>query len=417
MATIHRRKDSQFWYCSFRVPILDRESGQQGWKQVQRNTRQIDEKKARRAADEIERATLAEFGSGDEKGQKMLALLREATEEAVKGRLSEPLARKCLIDLFKIANGVELSIFSVRTWFGEWKERKKRIVKPATFSLYRGALDSFLVWLGERADHRVEAISTQDVRRWRDELRDEGRTGKTVGQYQKAVSSAFRAAVAEGVLLRNPADGLEYLPKEDSTKREPFTVEELTALIEHADTEWRLAIRVGYYTGLRLRDVANLKWADVDLTGDQVIRIEPMKQARKKETKKRLEIPLHPALISSFTEYPSSDDSTAPVFPNLAGRETGGTRGLSWQFTQLMEKARVDPGVKRTRKEGEAGRKVSAKGFHSLRHTFVSALANTGVSQELRQELSGHDDADSHRIYTHHDRERLKGALGQIPEV
>lgn len=307
MATIHRRKDSQFWYCSFRVPVLDPDSGEQGWRQFQRSTRQTDEKKARRAADEIERATLAEFGSGDEKGQKMLALLREATEEAVRGRLSEPFARRCLIDLFKIANGAELSVYTVRTWFAEWKERKKRVVKPASFALYRGSLDSFLAWLGERADHRIEAIATQDVRRWRDQLKDEGRTGKTVGQYQKAVSSAFRAAVGEGILLRNPAEGLEYLPKEDSTKREPFSAEELKALLQHAGCEWSLAIRVGYYTGLRLRDVANLKWVDVDLAGDQVIRVEPMKQARKKETKKQLEIPLHPALLSAFTEYPSVD--------------------------------------------------------------------------------------------------------------
>lgn len=417
MATVHRRRDSQFWYCSFRVPVLDPETGEQGWKQVQRNTRQTDEKKARRAADEIERAALAEFGSGDEKGQKMLALLREATEEAVRGRLSEPFARRCLIDLFRIANGAELSVYTVRTWFVEWKERKKRVVKPASFALYRGALDSFLAWLGERADHRVEAIATQDVRRWRDRLKDEGRTGKTVGQYQKAVSSAFRAAVREGILLRNPAEGLEYLPKEDSTRREPFAPEELRALLRHADREWGLAIRIGYYTGLRLRDVANLKRADVDLAGDQVIRVEPLKQARKKETKKRLEIPLHPALLAAFKAYRSSDELAEPIFPGLVGRETGGKGGLSWQFTQLMEKAGVDPGVKRTRSEGEAGRKVSAKGFHSLRHTFVSALANTGVSQELRQELSGHDDADSHRIYTHHDRERLKGAIDLMEEV
>jgi len=417
MATIHRRKDSQFWYCSFRVPVLDPETGEQGWKQVQRNTRQIDEKKARRAADEIERATLAEFGAGEELGQKMLAILREATEEAVQGRLSEPFARQCLIDLFKLANGADLSVYTVRGWFGEWLERKRRVVKPSTYSLYRGALDSFLLWLGSRAEHRLEAVGTRDVRAWRDVLKDEGRTGKTVGQYQKSVSSSFRAAVAEGVLLRNPADGLEFLPKEDSVRREPFTSEELRQLIASADPQWRLAIRIGYYTGLRLRDVANLKWSDVDLVGDQVIRVEPMKQARKKESKKQLEIPLHPALLTAFTEYPSSDDSAAPVFPALAGRRTGGNGGLSWQFTQLMEKAKVDPGVKRTREAGQAGRKVSSKGFHSLRHSFVSALANTGVNQELRQELSGHDDADSHRIYTHHDRERLKDALGQIPEV
>lgn len=417
MASVHRRKDSKYYYCSFRIPVVDPATGEQTWKQFQKNTGQIDQKKAERCAEELEKATQAEFGAGDEKGRKMLGILREATEEALRGTLSEPFARKSLIDLFEIANGSVMSIYTVRGWFDEWLERKHRTVKPATYSLYRLALDTFAGWLGDRAQKRLEAISTQDVRRWRDQLRDEGRTGKTVGQYQKSVSSAFRSAVAEGILLRNPAEGLEFLPKEDSTKREPFTVEELRALIEHAGPQWRLAIRIGYYTGLRLRDITNLKWTDVDLSGAVAIQIEPMKQARKKEHKKTLQIPMHKALVAAFTEYPSSDDPAATVLPALAGRATGGTGGLSWQFTQLMEKAKVDPGVKRTRAEGEAGRKVSAKGFHSLRHNFVSGLANAGVMKELRMELTGHDDEDSHRIYTHSDQERLRGGIDRMLEL
>lgn len=417
MASVHRRKDSKYWYCSFRIPVVDAATGEGTWKQFQKNTGQTDQKKAERAAEELEKAAQAQYGAGDEKGRKMLAILREATEEALRGTLSEPFARKALIDLFAVANGSMLSVYTVRGWFDEWLERKHRTVKPATYSLYRLALGGFGDWLGERAQNRLEAIGTQDVRRWRDHLRDEGRTGKTVSQYQKSVSSAFRSAVAEGVLLRNPAEGLEFLPKEDSTKREPFALEELKALVEHADPQWRLAIRIGYYTGLRLRDIANLKWTDVDLSGAAFIHVEPMKQARKKEHKKRLQVPMHRALVAAFTEYTSSDDPAAPVFPDLAGRATGGTGGLSWQFSRLMEKAKVDPGVKRIRAEGEAGRKVSSKGFHSLRHNFVSALANAGVVKELRMELTGHDDEDSHRIYTHRDQKRLRGGIEKMLEL
>ncbi len=417
MASVHRRKDSKYWYCNFRIPIVDSTTGEGKCKQIQRNTKQVDRKKAERAADEIEKATREEFGAGDEKGGKMLRVLREATEKAVRGTLSEPLARKCLMEIYVIANGSELLTYSTREWFDEWLARKSRTVKPATYSLYRLAVDAFATWLGDRAANRLEAVSPQDIRRWRDLLHDEGRAGKTVGQYQKSVSSAFRSAVAEGVLLRNPADGLDFLPKEDSVKREPFTNEEVKALIENSDDQWTLSIQIGFYTGLRLRDIANLKWDNVNLLEGGSIEVEPMKQARKKEYKKRLEIPMHSALLSAFEDYPSSDDPEAFVFPNLANRTTGGSGGLSWLFSQIMEKAGVDPMVKRTRKEGQAGRSVSAKGFHSLRHTFISALANTGVSPELRQELSGHDDSESHKIYTHLDRERLKGALSQMPDL
>ena len=416
MASVHQRTNSKYWYCIFRVQEIDPSTGEYRWKQIKRNTRQTDRKKAERAADEIEATTLAEYGSGDEKSKKMLVVLKLATEQAMKGVLTETLARKFLTEIFSVAHGSELKTYTTREWFAEWLDRKKRTVKDSTFSLYRLACDVFLKWLGERADLRIETVATPDVRQWRDKLHDEGRTGKTVGQYQKSVSSAFRAAVAEGVLLRNPAEGLDFLPKEDSVKREPFTLEEVKALVENSNADWALAISLGFYTGLRLRDIANLKWADVDLTS-KLIEVEPMKQARKKEHKKKLHIPMHPKVVDSFLQFSSSDDEGSFVFPKLAGKATGGTGGLSWHFTQIMDAAGVDPMIMRTRKKGEAGRQVSARGFHSLRHSFVSALANLDVNPELRKKLSGHSDSESHKIYTHLDQERLRSAVEKIPII
>ncbi len=37
-------------------------------------------------------------------------------------------------------------------------------------------------------------------------------------------------------------------------------------------------------------------------------------------------------------------------------------------------------------------RKQNERGFHSLRHTFISALAAADIPAELRMKLSGHSD-------------------------
>ena len=131
----------------------------------------------------------------------------------------------------------------------------------------------------------------------------------------------------------------------------------------------------------------------------------------------KLHIPMHPKVVDSFLQFSSSDDEGSFVFPKLAGKATGGTGGLSWHFTQIMDAAGVDPMIMRTRKKGEAGRQVSARGFHSLRHSFVSALANLDVNPELRKKLSGHSDSESHKIYTHLDQERLRSAVEKIPII
>ena len=54
-------------------------------------------------------------------------------------------------------------------------------------------------------------------------------------------------------------------------------------------------------------------------------------------------------------------------------------------------------------KIGEKGRNVSALSFHSLRHSFTSAMANANVPAEIRQKLTGHADSKSHATYTHHE--------------
>jgi integrase len=68
-------------------------------------------------------------------------------------------------------------------------------------------------------------------------------------------------------------------------------------------------------------------------------------------------------------------------------------------------------------RNGAAGRSVSALSFHSLRHSFNSALANAGVSQELRQKLTGHASADMNTVYTHHDLETIRTAVQTLPRL
>ena len=101
------------------------------------------------------------------------------------------------------------------------------------------------------------------------------------------------------------------------------------------------------------------------------------------------------------------------MFPSLAGKGTGGKHGLSGRFAAIMEKARIEG--KRTQASG--GRTLSSLSFHSLRHSFNSAMANAGMSQEVRQKLTGHTSAETNKVYTHHELEALRTAVAVIPCV
>ena len=97
---------------------------------------------------------------------------------------------------------------------------------------------------------------------------------------------------------------------------------------------------------------------------------------------------------------------------NGANKTPAGRKGLSMKFNELVAKAGIDSLA--LKKKGQ--RTFQAKTFHSLRHTFVTLMAENNVSQELRRELAGHD-SDVHRIYTHHSVGTYRKAIDAIPSL
>ena len=284
------------------------------------------------------------------------------------------------------------------------------------------------------------------MRGFRDEIRagwgkaGQPRTARTANFYASDVASMFRAAVREGLLLTSPALGLAKLPEDDSTERELFTMADIGRLIGTAgepkwqrrmfsartakpETEaarcrdWQGLILVGFYAGPRLKDAAGLLWSNVDLERG-TLSFMPRKTERKK---KRLLVPLHPRLAAFLASHDVPKEAADPVFPSLAVRDGAGDKGLSKQFTAIMEEAKVDRRMIRP-PELDAGGKVLrparyARSFHSLRHSLTSALANLDVPEEIRRRIVGHDSAAVHAGYTHHERETLARAVAKLPSI
>ena len=146
-----------------------------------------------------------------------------------------------------------------------------------------------------------------------------------------------------------------------------------------------------------------MRWNAIDL-GARLIRFTPSK------TKKPVTIPLHPELKRELLKRPGI--GKAFLFPSLAGKGTGGKHGLSGQFAAIMAKAGIEGKITRHQKGGRA---LSNLSFHSVRHSFNSSMANAGVSQEIRQKLTGHASAEMNNRYTHHELEPLRAAIAALP--
>ena len=134
------------------------------------------------------------------------------------------------------------------------------------------------------------------------------------------------------------------------------------------------------------------------------------------KTGREIEIPLHPEFKRWLSDRAGANKPrSGAVFLELRGIGTRGRTGLSGQFAAIMKKAKIVPKV--VQAKGKNGRKRSSLSFHSLRHSFNSAMANAGVTQEIRQRLTGHASKAINDRYTHAELETLRKAVGSVPTL
>jgi integrase len=337
----------------------------------------------------------------------------DAATKARAGTLTEIQARKVVSDILEVATGEPLEFYTCESWLREWLESKKGTQSPAGHARYTQLSEKFIRFLGKRAKLNIAAITPTDIRKFRDLEQGEGKAPKSCNLGIKILSAGFNAAKRQGFIDHNPCQAVESL-EEDGETKDPFTVEQLQAVLGAADDDWKGVVLMGLFTGARLSDVVNMTWDAVDLP-EKTIRFVPRK-TRRKTRGKAVTVPMHPQLEAYLLNLPSPDRGTASVFPALAGRTSGGNRGLSNTFRKLLEEAGIPRELCRPSK-GKTGRAVSKLTFHSLRHSFTSLMANDGTSQEIRRRLVGHASKEMNDIYTHFEPETVRRVIDSIPSI
>jgi integrase len=333
----------------------------------------------------------------------------EAARKGRKGELTAVQARKVLAEIVEISTGESLTHYTCEGWLKEWLDNKSGSATEATMTRYKQVIRDFESCIGPRAKAPLPSITPGDVAKFRDRLHKEGRAPSTVNMVvRKILSVPFADALRRGYILSNPVTGVDALKRrgaEAQAGREPFSADEITALLEVAgDGEWRGAILCALTTGLRLKDVAGLTWGMIDQKSG-VLRVTTQKTSAEVVTF------IH-ADFSAWLNKQTQGIGRAPVFPSLHAKSTGGNHGLSSQFRKIVDKAKIKGRVIEREGKGRAG---YSKTFHSLRHTFVSDLANAGVAADLRQKLAGHADEKVHAGYTHHELETVRAAIDKLP--
>ncbi len=400
MASIHRDGDKPNWFCFFYDPEDFRRK---------RTTGTENAKVARTICVNIERAaTLARTNRLS--NEKALKLIRETcgSIEETHGKLAGDQARSILTstmeEFVRIAGG-ELATYTIRSWLNSWLAGRTDASK-ATIVAYRGVIDMLLKFLGARADRPLATLQPRQIEDFKTEMAKRV-APSTVNRALKVCKASFNNAVAKRQLEFNPAEHVQYIDGEESGRR-PFTDEEIGKVLKAAGPEWRTMILLGYYTGQRLRDCANLTWEHIDLLGGNIT-LTTMKTGR------RQGIPIAEPLSRHLATL-AGDKPNAPLCPSLCGQTAS---RLSQEFHKVMFKAGLaEERDHQSKGRGRDGRRGKAKiSFHSLRYNTTSALKSAGVSDSVAMDLVGHETEAVSRNYTTIDDAAKRAAIGKLKDI
>lgn len=266
--------------------------------------------------------------------------------------------------------------------------------KANNISNYRRASARFIEYLGPDALKRLDTLLPSSCRNF---LLDELQRVSygTVKHYKSMLTCAFMRAVRDDLIPNNPFSRVslhKLIPvgEKRATKREPFTREEMAYMLKTFPEQWRELILVSFLTGgQRMGDVATLQWEHIDFVSNTI-------SFATSKTGKELSFPIHP-ILRSILESKLNNNSKF-VFPAMAQRYNRSRGSLSCEFTTLLK----SHGILTPKDSAQDGdrRIVSAKSFHSIRHTVVSLLRTSNLfSADVAREVVGHDSEAVERAY------------------
>ncbi len=166
--------------------------------------------------------------------------------------------------------------------------------KRTTLPDHRNRLETFLAIIGDKPlgdIQRDDLLSLRDILRrlpprWNRDAKFKGKTPaeiaalsqkatlnvKTINENMRAIGSFLAWCVREGILERNPAEGLQIKDERSAVDQKyPFSIEELIGIFSHSKFSEGKFKSSGYYwipvialyTGMRLEEIAQLHISDI----------------------------------------------------------------------------------------------------------------------------------------------------------
>lgn len=260
-----------------------------------------------------------------------------------------------------------------------WLRGMKGQLAYSTFRGYELSIER--VWWPACGNMRLAEITRTWLKSW---VAEQSCGLKRIRNVLLPMRGLFAQASEDELIQRNPFVGWaprKIEPPKEKDDIDPFTPQEVMAILGACVGQVRNLFEFGFWTGLRTSELIALRWEDVDLTGATVT-------VRRAKVRQRIKVPktksgnrtvvlLPPALeaIKAQRQYTALAD--AEVFNNPR-------TDAPWLHDGPIRKTAWQPTLRR------AG--VRYRYPYQMRHTFASTLLSAGENPVWVAAMMGHKD-------------------------
>ena len=239
---------------------------------------------------------------------------------------------------------------------------------------------------------KLYGIGNLDIEKYKARKIGEGLNPKTINNHLTVLSKCLRTAMEWEALesfpiikrLKTPPQAFDFL-----------NADECRLLIDSANGFWKDMIEIALDTGLRFGELTAITWDDVDLKNRELTVRQAFAEGVLGSTKgnKIRRVPMTDAVYEAFSKMERHKGYIFLDSEGLPLRHSGSVKKLQ----KICKKAGI-----------------RSIGWHTLRHTFASHLAQSGANLVAIQHLLGHTDIRTTMRYAHINSDVLRKAINHL---
>ncbi len=271
-------------------------------------------------------------------------------------------------------------------------EYERRLTQNTCISYERDLID-YMLFLNQQNINLVKEISKKNIVQYLELLKKENLKTTSIARKLTSIKNFHKYLYAIGKVKDDVALTVER-PRLEKKLPNVLTIEEVDSLLDidlntPFDYRNKAMLELLYGTGLRISELLNLKIFDIDFE-NCIIRCIG------KGNKERI-VPIGEYVIKYLQEYLNNrklllkKKNNDYLFLNNLG-----TKLSRFSFFKILKKLLKDKNINKN---------ISP---HSIRHSFATHMLECGADLRSIQELLGHSDISTTRIYTHISNNKIK---------